>query len=42
MRTELWYPDEHTRDVRFSMKVVEQIASKRSAEKQIDIFDTSA
>ena len=29
MRTELWYTDEHTRDVRFSMKVVEQIASTR-------------
>ena len=42
MRTELWYTDEHTRDVRFSMKVVEQIASKKSAVQQIDIFDTSA
>ena len=41
MRTELWYTDEHTRDVRFSMKVVEQIASKKSAVQQIDIFDTS-
>ena len=42
MRTELWYTDEHTRDVRFSMKVVEQVASKKSAVQQIDIFDTSA
>ena len=42
MRTELWYTDEHTRDVRFSMKVVEQIASKKSAVQQIDILDTTA
>ena len=39
---ELWYTDEHTRDVRFSMKVVEQIASRRSAVQQIDILDTPA
>ena len=39
---ELWYTDEHTRDVRFSMKVVEQIASRKSAVQQIDILDTPA
>ena len=39
---ELWYTDEHTRDVRFSMKVVEQIASRKSAVQQIDILDTQA
>ena len=39
---ELWYTDEHTRDVRFSMKVVEQIASRKSAVQQIGILDTPA
>ena len=39
---ELWYTDEHTRDVRFSMKVVEQIASRKSDVQQIDILDTQA
>ena len=39
---ELWYTDEHTKDVRFSMKTVEQIASKKSAVQQIDILDTHA
>ena len=42
MQTELWYTDEHTRDVRFSMKTTEQIASKKSAVQQIDILDTTA
>ena len=42
MQTELWYTDEHTRDVRFSMKTIEQIASKKSAVQQIDILDTPA
>ena len=42
MQTELWYTDEHTKDVRFSMKTIEQIASKRSAVQQIDILDTPA
>ena len=36
MQTELWYTDEHTKDVRFSMKTIEQIASKKSAVQQID------
>ena len=42
VQTELWYTDEHTQDVRFSMKAAEQIASKKSAVQQIDILDTSA
>ena len=42
MQTELWYTDEHTKDVRFSMKTTEQIASKKSAVQQIDILDTTA
>ena len=42
MQTELWYTDEHTKDVRFSMKATVQIASKRSALQQIDILDTKA
>jgi len=39
---ELWYTDEHTPDVRFSMKTAVQIASKKSALQQIDILDTPA
>ena len=39
---ELWYTDEHTSDVRFSMKASVQIASKKSAVQQIDILDTPA
>ena len=39
---ELWYTDEHTSDVRFSMKATVQIASKKSAVQQIDILDTPA
>ena len=39
---ELWYTDEHTGDVRFSMKATVQIASKKSAVQQIDILDTKA
>ena len=39
---ELWYTDEHTSDVRFSMKATVQIASKTSAVQQIDILDTPA
>ena len=42
MQTELWYTDEHTKDVRFSMKATVQIASKKSALQQIDILDTKA
>ena len=39
---ELWYTDEHTPDVRFSMKASVQIASKKSAVQRIDILDTPA
>ncbi len=39
---ELWYTDEHTNDVRFSIKASVQIASKKSAVQQIDILDTPA
>ena len=39
---ELWYTDEHTSDVRFSMKATVQVASKKSAVQQIDILDTPA
>ena len=39
---ELWYTDEHTSDVRFSMKASVQVASKKSAVQQIDIIDTPA
>ena len=39
---ELWYTDQHTDDVRFSMKASVQIASKKSAVQQIDILDTPA
>ena len=42
MKTELWYTDEHTQDVRFSMKASEQIVSKESAVQRIDILDTPA
>jgi len=39
---ELWYTDQHTDDVRFSMKASVQVASKKSAVQQIDILDTPA
>ena len=39
---ELWYTDQHTDDVRFSMKAAVQVASKKSAVQQIDILDTLA
>ena len=39
---ELWYTDEHTDDVRFSIKASVQVASKKSAVQQIDILDTPA
>ena len=39
---ELWYTDQHTDDVRFSMKASVQIASRKSAVQQIDILDTPA
>ena len=39
---ELWYTDQHTDDVRFSMKASVQVASKKSDVQQIDILDTPA
>ena len=39
---ELWYTDEHTGEVRFSIKATEQLVSKKSAVQQIDILDTPA
>ena len=39
---DLWYTDQHTDDVRFSMKASVQVASKKSAVQQIDILDTPA
>lgn len=38
---ELWYTDQHTKNVRFSMKVEQQIASCESEFQRIDILDTS-
>lgn len=37
---ELWYTEEHTPTVRFSIKVKEQILSKKSPFQQIDVFDS--
>ena len=37
---ELWYTDEHTKDVRFSMKVDKQVYSGKSEFQRIDIFDS--
>lgn len=37
---ELWYTEEHTPAVRFSIKVREQLFSKKSPFQQIDIFDS--
>ena len=39
---ELWYTDEHTDDVRFSMKASVQVVSRQSAVQRIDILDTPA
>ena len=38
---ELWYTDQHTKDVRFSMKAMGQIASRQSENERIDILDTA-
>jgi spermidine synthase len=37
---ELWYTEEHTPAVRFSIKVNEQLLSKKSPFQQIDVFDS--
>ncbi|MDR1915750.1 MAG: polyamine aminopropyltransferase [Synergistaceae bacterium] len=38
---ELWYTEEHTPAVRFSIKVREQLLCKKSPFQQIDIFDSA-
>ncbi len=38
---ELWYTDQHTKNVRFSMKVEKQIAACQSEYQRIDILKTS-
>ncbi|MDR1885630.1 MAG: polyamine aminopropyltransferase [Synergistaceae bacterium] len=37
---ELWYTEEHTPTVRFSIKVREQLVSRRSQFQRIDLFDS--
>lgn len=37
---ELWYTEEHTQNVRFSIKVSKQLASHKSDFQQIDIFES--
>ncbi len=40
MGLQLWYTEEHTKDVRFSIKVKEHLFSAQSDFQQIDIFDS--
>lgn len=37
---ELWFTEEHTPTVRFSIKIKEQLLSKKSPFQQIDVFDS--
>lgn len=37
---ELWYTEDHTPTVRFSIKVREQLVHKKSAFQEIDVFDS--
>ncbi|MBF8983944.1 polyamine aminopropyltransferase [Lutibacter sp. B2] len=37
---ELWYTEEHTENVRFSIKIKEHLYSKKSPFQQIDVLDT--
>jgi spermidine synthase len=37
---ELWYTEEHTPNVRFSIKIKEQVLSVKSPFQQIDVFDS--
>lgn len=37
---ELWFTEQHTKNVRFSIKVKEQLVSKQSKFQKIDVFDT--
>lgn len=38
---EFWYTEEHTPDVRFSIRVERQLYSKRSRFQQIDVFEST-
>lgn len=40
MGLQLWYTEEHTKNVRFSIKVKEHLFSEKSEFQQIDIFDS--
>ena len=37
---ELWYTEEHTKNVRFSIKVDKQLVTKKSKFQRIDIFES--
>ena len=37
---DLWFTENHTENVRFSIKVDKQIVSKESKYQRIDVFDT--
>lgn len=37
---ELWFTEEHTKNVRFSIKIKEQLTSRQSEFQKIDVFDT--
>ncbi len=37
---ELWYTEQHTKNVRFSIKVDRQLVSKKSEFQRIDVFDS--
>ena len=37
---ELWYTEEHTPNVRFSIKIKKQVLSAKSPFQQIDVFDS--
>lgn len=37
---ELWYTEEHSKDVRFSIRVNKQLYSKKSEFQRIDILES--
>ena len=37
---ELWYTEEHTKNVRFSIKIDKQLVSAKSDFQRIDIFES--
>ncbi len=39
---ELWYSEEHTKDVKFSIRVGRQLVSRRSEFQAIDVFESDA